>query len=103
MGSAGGKGWNSNSAASQVSNSRNSACSTNVKNTGKRPSARTTGGAGSSVSKGAASGRTGGGGGSAAASAAAAGQKGSCPGSSVAGDASSVGSHSHGQCHGGRM
>lgn len=88
MGSAGGKGWN-NGASSQVSNSRNSACSTNAKST-KRPSSRT--GSSYSSSKAISGGRhSSGSGGS---SVPAVGPKASCSGS-VVGDAS-VG----GACHG---
>ncbi|KAL8270186.1 hypothetical protein Esti_005861 [Eimeria stiedai] len=85
---AGGKGWN-NGAASQVSNSRNSACSTNVK-CAKRPSSRTC--SSSSSSKTLSGGRHSGG--SVGSSAGSTGQK-ACAGSSV-GDAS-VASACHGR------
>ncbi|KAL8455249.1 hypothetical protein Emag_000919 [Eimeria magna] len=84
----GGKGWN-NGAASQVSNSRNSACSTNVRSA-KRPSSRT--GSSSSSSKTLSGGRHSAG--SAGSSAGSTGQK-ACTGSSV-GDAS-VASACHGR------
>ncbi|KAL8434550.1 hypothetical protein Efla_000066 [Eimeria flavescens] len=89
MGSAGGgKGWN-NAAASQVSNSRNSACSTNVK-CAKRPLSRS--GSSSSSSKTLSGGRHSAG--SAGSSTASAAQK-AC-GSSSGGD-SSVASACHGR------
>ncbi|XP_022588580.2 chromatin modification-related protein MEAF6 [Cyclospora cayetanensis] len=88
MGSSGGKGWN-NGAASQVSNSRNSACSTNVK-CAKKPPSRT--GSSSNASKGISGGRhssgTGGG------STSAVSQK-AC-GGAVTGDAP-IGSACHGR------